>query len=129
MPASTVPPTGVVARRSTDGLAIADRDVATAVRFIREHACDGIGVDDVLSQVSVSRSTLERRFASLVGRAPKQEIARVQIERVKQLLRNTDFNLQRIADLAGYTHVETLCVQFKHKVGATPGEYRASSVG
>lgn len=124
-----VPPTGVIARRSTDGLAIADRDVAVAVRFIREHACDGIDVDDVLSQVSVSRSTLERRFASLVGRAPKQEIARVQIERVKQLLRNTDFNLQRIADLAGYTHVETLCVQFKHKVGATPGEYRASSVG
>ena len=124
-----VPPTGVVARRSTEGLAIGDREIATAVRFIREHACDGIGVDDVLTKVSVSRSTLERKFTRLVGRAPKQEIARVQIERAKQLLRHTDFNLQRIADLAGYMHVETLCVQFKQRVGATPGEFRAGSVG
>jgi LacI family transcriptional regulator len=123
-----VPPTGVVVRRSTEGLAIADREVANAVRFIREHACDGVGVDDVLAKVRMSRSTLERRFTRLVGRAPKQEIARVQIERVKQLLRNTDFTLQRIADLAGYTHVETLCVQFKQKVGVTPGAYRASSM-
>ena len=38
-------------------------------RFIREHACEGIGVDDVLSQVPVSRSVLQRRFRSLLGRS------------------------------------------------------------
>lgn len=126
-PKMFIPPIGVVARRSTEGLAIADREVAKIVRFIREHACDGIAVDDILLHTRLSRSTLERRFISLVGRAPKKEITRVQMDRIKQLLRNTDFTLQRIADLSGFKHVETMCLRFKQEVGTPPGNYRANS--
>ena len=35
-----VEPTRVITRRSTDVLAIVDRDVAAAVKFVRDHACD-----------------------------------------------------------------------------------------
>ena len=48
---------GVVTRQSTDVTAIDDRNIAAAVRFIRDHACDGIGVDDVVDAVPLSRST------------------------------------------------------------------------
>src|SRR5262249_48140386 len=51
-------PVGVVARLSTDVLAIEDRELAAALRFIREHAYEGIRMDDVLRAVPVSRSTL-----------------------------------------------------------------------
>ena len=50
----TIPPVEVATRLSTDINAIPDSDVAAAVRFIREHACQGIGVDDVLSRLPVS---------------------------------------------------------------------------
>jgi LacI family transcriptional regulator len=119
-----VPPAGVVARRSTDALAIDDRQIAAAMRFIREHACDGINVEDVLEHSGLSRSTLDRRFASVFGHSPSDEIVRVKIERVKQLLIATSYPLQRVADLAGFEHSEHMGSLFRRKTGQTPGECR-----
>ena len=119
-----IPPLGVVMRQSTDVLAISDADVAAAVRFIRERACDGIAVDDVVRQVGLSRSTLKRRFAAILRRSPKDEIDRVQIDRVMQLLSTTELSLAKIADLAGFRHVESMCKLFRRKTGMTPGRYR-----
>ena len=66
-----VEPLGVVHRQSTDVIAVGDADVAAAIQFIRDHACDGISVNDILERVLTSRSTLERRFNRLLGRSPK----------------------------------------------------------
>ena len=55
-------PLGVVTRQSSDVLAVEDPLVVRAVRFIRERACRGIKVADVLDAVGCSRSVLERRF-------------------------------------------------------------------
>lgn len=122
-----VPPLGVVTRRSTDVLAVEDRDVAAAVRFIRENAGKGIKVEDVLAEVPLSRSVLERRFVKLIGRTPKAEIVRVQVERVKQLLAETDYPLSRVATMTGFEHPEYLSVLFKNNTGQTPGQYRAQA--
>ncbi|MDX1564183.1 MAG: substrate-binding domain-containing protein, partial [Phycisphaeraceae bacterium] len=122
-----IDPMGVVTRQSTDVLAIEDRHVAAAVSFIRQHACDGINVEDVLQHVRIPRSSLERRFSASIGRTPKAEIVRVQIERVKQLLAATDYILPRIAELAGFKHPEYMSVVFKQKTGRTPGQYRKES--
>ena len=46
--AHLVDPLGICTRQSTDVLLIEDHDTAMAIRFIREHACDGIRVGDVL---------------------------------------------------------------------------------
>src|SRR5205085_10590833 len=40
-----LPPRGVVARQSTDTVAVVDPEVAAVVRFIRDHACTGISID------------------------------------------------------------------------------------
>jgi LacI family transcriptional regulator len=120
----TVPPVEVATRLSTDINAIADPDVAAAVRFIREHACQGIGVDDVLSQLPVSRSVLQRRFRRVLGRSIHAVIAGVKLQRAKQLLVETDFTLLAIARRTGFSHVEYLGAAFRDAVGLTPGAYR-----
>jgi LacI family transcriptional regulator len=122
--ATRVVPRGVVTRQSTDVLAMADRQVAAAVRFIRQHASEGVTVEDVLSQLAISRSTLERRFDALLGRSPKEEIIRVRLERVKRLLRETTYPLPMVARLAGFKHHEYMSAQFRQKVGQTPGQFR-----
>jgi LacI family transcriptional regulator len=119
-----ISPLEVASRLSTDVKAIADPEVATAMRFIREHACDGIGVDDVLSQVPVSRSVLQRRFRSMLGRSIHRAIAGVRLERTKQLLVETDLPLAAIAQKTGFLHVEYLCSAFRQSVGLPPGTYR-----
>jgi len=123
-----VEPLGIVTRQSTDVLAIDDPLVASAVKYIRQHACNGISVVDVLQHVPVSRSILERRFRKYIGRSPQSEIRNVQLKRVKQLLRETDLPLERIAALSGYDHPEYMSVVFKRELGQTPGQYRTQNV-
>ena len=125
--AHLIPPVGVKPRQSTDVLAIDDRDVARAVRFIREHACEGVNVGDVLRAVPLSRRVLEQRFRTLLGRTPREEILQVRLARVKQLLGETELALDQIAERTGFEHVEYLSVLFKRETGKTPSEFRAAA--
>ena len=122
-------PLGVVTRLSTDTLAVEDARVAAALRVIRERACAGLNVEGLLEHLSgqgvlLSRSTLERRFAEVLGHSPKDEILRVRLARVKQLLIDTDYPLSSIARLVGLEHHEYLSALFKAKTGQTPGRFR-----
>ncbi len=122
-----VAPTGVTTRQSTDVLAIDDPQIAAAVRMIRELACRGVTVADVLKHVPQSRTLLERKFRKFLGRSPQAEIRQVQIKRAKQLLAETDLKLERIAELTGFQHPEYLSVVFKRETGITPGQFRRSA--
>jgi LacI family transcriptional regulator len=123
--AHLIKPLGIVTRESTDVLATDDGDLSAAVRFIRAHATQGIKVEDVLRAVPLSRRVLESRFQKLLGRTPHEEITRVQIERVKELLTETDLSLAAIAHRTGYRHVEYMSVAFKRETGRPPSEFRA----
>jgi LacI family transcriptional regulator len=68
---------------------------------------------------------MEKRFVKFIGRTPHQEIIRVQLERVKQLLTQTDLPIEEIAERAGFAHVEYLSVAFKRELGVPPSKYRA----
>jgi LacI family transcriptional regulator len=122
-----VAPLGVVTRRSTDVLAVEDRAISLAARYIREHACDGITVQDVLSQIPLSRSVFERRFTHIFGRTPKAEILRTQLDRVRRLLAETDLPLKQVAARTGFHHAEYMSAAFKQRTGQTPGQYRRSA--
>lgn len=119
-----VAPLGVVTRQSSDVFAVDDALIARAVRFIREHACQGIQVADVMDAVRCSRSVLERRFRKHLGRSPQREIREVQLRRARQLLTDTDWTLPRIAEATGIEHPEYLSVLFKREIGQTPGQFR-----
>lgn len=121
--AHLIPPVGVAVRQSTDVLAVDDPQIARALRYIREHACEGIGVGNVLQHCPMARRTLEQRFKKLLGRTPRQEIVRVQINRVKELLMGTELPVSEIADRAGF-EPEYLSVVFKQETGLTPTEFR-----
>jgi LacI family transcriptional regulator len=119
-----VEPLGVATRQSTDVVAIDDRDIAAALRYIREHACRGLTVDEVVRNNSVSRSTLERQVRKYLGRTPQAEIRFVQVKRVRELLISTDLSAEQIAALCGFEHPEYLHVVFKRVTGMTIGTFR-----
>lgn len=125
--ATFVPPLGIVTRLSTDVLAVDDPLVVQALRFIRQHACDGIDVGDVLDEVPLSRSTLQRRFRRLLGRSVHDEILRVRLRRVCELLARTELPIEIVSDKAGFAHRQYLGEVFKAKIGLTLAEYRRRS--
>jgi LacI family transcriptional regulator len=119
-----VPPSHVAVRQSTDLMAIEDADVVQAMRFIRDYACNGINVTRVADEVGLSRSFLERRFIKYLGRTPKAEIIRIQIERAKMLLAKTDKSRESIAQKCGFTTPEYFSRAFRREVGMTANAYR-----
>lgn len=119
-----IEPVGVVPRRSTDVLAMEDRELAAALRFMREHACEGIRIDDVLRAVPLSRSSLERRCRQSLGRSPKQEILRLQIERAKSLLLGSDQRVKWVATSAGFQSAKYFSDAFQRAVGVRPETFR-----
>lgn len=122
--AHLIAPIGVATRPSTDVLAVDDPDVASALRFIRDHSCQPINVQDVLEHVPLSRRVLEKRFRAIVGRTPHQEIIRRRIDRVRQLLLETDWTLAQIARRTGFQNEEYLSVTFRREMKMPPGRYR-----
>ena len=92
----------------------------------------GVDNDELLCALSppplsIIRLTTPRagwQAAALLGRTPREEIARVQLNRVKDLLAGTGLALAEIAGRAGFRHTEDLRVAFKRETGMTPGEYR-----
>jgi LacI family transcriptional regulator len=127
--ARLIAPLGIAERQSTDVLAVDDRNVARAVQFIREHACEGINVSDVLRVVPLSRRVLEQRFQRLLGCTPREEILHVRLARVKQLLGETELPLYLVAERTGFEHVEYLSVVFKRETGRTPSAWRQEARG
>ncbi len=121
-------PLGIKVRESTDTVAISDEEVAKALQYIRRHASSNIRVTDILQHVELSRRALEHRFSKWVGHTPHEEIQRVRMNRVKELLRDTELTLQQIAERMGFEHSEYLGAAFKREIGLAPGEYRKSHI-
>jgi len=119
-----IEPLGVVARQSSDVVAVGDARLASALRHIREHACEGIGVEDVLRAAPMSRSTLERGLRKVLGRSPADELLRVRLDGAKRLLAETDLKLSAVAQRSGFRHAQRLCERFRAAFGETPGRYR-----
>jgi LacI family transcriptional regulator len=119
-----VPPAGVIERQSTNTFAIDDPYIQRALAFIREKAVDAIGTAEVLQAVPVSRRYLEIRFKEKLGRTIHQEITRVRMEHVKELLRTTSMPLAEIAERTGFSYPTKMSHAFKREVGTTPSDYR-----
>jgi LacI family transcriptional regulator len=117
-------PLGVTTRQSTDLVFCDDPHIQQALRFIRDHAHEGLDVRAVLKAVPMARRTLERRFQELLGRSPADEIRRVKIEKVRNLLESTSIPIPDIAEACGFNYVEHMIPVFKRHYGFTPSAYR-----
>jgi LacI family transcriptional regulator len=97
-----------------------------AAEYIRDYACDGIGVDEVVRSVSLSRRAFELRFTDRFGETPKQMIQRVRLERAKQLLESTQLSITQIAMMIGFADVAAFANFVKKQTGSSPTEWRES---
>lgn len=119
-----VDPLWVVSRRSTDVIATEDRHVGVALRFIRDHIRQSIGVSDIVAASGISRRNLEIRFRRALGRSIRGEIQRMRLIYTRQLLLDTHLPAGRIAELAGFGSLPYLSSVFHRAMGVTLAEYR-----
>lgn len=119
-----IPPGDVVTRQSTDVLAIHDGALEKALRLIRERLDEPLRVGAVAAHAGVSRRMLERKFRTVVGQSPHQEIRRQRIERAQRLLAETNLVIEDIAARCGFATPPMFADVFRRVTGQSPSQYR-----
>ncbi len=120
-----VEPNALHPRRSTDAANVRDPLVAAAMRYILEHAHEGISVADVAKHMVMTRRTLERKFRSVLDRTVMKEIARCRMERLKRQLSESDLPIKCLVENSGFLSVRMLRETFLREEGISPSAYRA----
>jgi LacI family transcriptional regulator len=119
-----IEPRGIIKRQSSFVFAAEDPNIAAAFQYLREHACEGIRVRDVLRAVPVARRTLEKASRRLLGRSLLREIRRIQLERAKELLATTGMSMAEVAAKSGLAAPKYLADVFRKELRVTPTAYR-----
>jgi LacI family transcriptional regulator len=119
-----IPAAGLVARESSDLLAIEHKGVAKSLRFIWEHSHEPISVKDLVAVAAMSRRGLHKAFLEQLGRTPGQELHRVRIERAEKLLSESNHKIEVLAGMCGYQSANSFCVAFKQATGMSPKHFR-----
>jgi LacI family transcriptional regulator len=119
-------PIKISSRQSTNILAIDDSEVAKAVAYIRNNSRNNIQVQDVVDAVTTSRRNLYERFKDTLGRTIHEEIKRVRVQTVANLLLDTDLTVSQIASLIGDHNDKHISRTFKSVYGMTPKQFRTN---
>jgi len=119
-----IAPVGLIARKSSDLLAIKHPGVARALRFMLEHSHEAIGVDDLAQAAAMSRRGLHQAFLEQLGRPPGHELQRVRLERAKRQLIASNDKLEAIGESCGYQSANSFWCAFKNATGLSPKQYR-----
>jgi LacI family transcriptional regulator len=119
----------VVARQSTDLLAIQDEEVLKALRFIRDNSDHLIQVNEVVDATLLSHRTLHTRFCQAVGHSLVKEVNRRRAAHIAKLLITTNDSIHTIARSIGYENDGHMGRFFRRETGMTPRVYRRNHQG
>jgi LacI family transcriptional regulator len=117
-------PCGVAARRSTDVLAFEDEHITAAMRLIHQHGVSGMSIKELLRSIPVSRKWLDLKFKELIGHTPREEIHKLRLTHIRELLLNTDLSIREIARRCNFSNPENLIRFFRNAQGIPPQRFR-----
>lgn len=119
-----IKPVGIMGRQSTESVIVRDRVVEKAMTIIQEGVSEGIRVSDVARAVAISRPSLERRFKKEFGETVHGMMRKVQLERAKRLVADSDLPLKQVAVSTGFRSVQYMTTLFRRTFGHPPAIYR-----
>src|SRR5690606_21278813 len=82
------------------------------------------GVEDLGSDIGLSRGHLYRKLQSITGQNPADFIRSIRLKRAAQLLRDSQLNVAEVADMVGFNTLKYFNKHFKETFGMTPTQYR-----
>lgn len=119
-----IPPGGLIARKSSDLVAVSHPGIARAMRFMIDHSHRPIGVEDLVREAAMSRRAFHEAFVAQIGRTPGHELQHIRLERAKKLLTHGTEKMQAVAELCGYQSANSFWFAFKQAFGISPKTYR-----
>jgi LacI family transcriptional regulator len=118
-----VPVGNIMSRQSSDIFVNDDPSIAKVLRYIHENIATKMSVNDIVSEVPLSRRLLESRFKKEMGTSIYDYIIRIRIEKIAELLSEGKAVSEAAFEL-GLTDIKNVSRSFKKLMGCTPSEYR-----
>lgn len=108
--------------------ALGDPVVGRALRLLHDEPARPWTVAALAAEVRVSRATLARRFAELVGEPPMSYLTGWRLSLAADLLQRSDATVEAVAHQVGYRSGFGLSVAFKRVYGTRPSEVRTAAL-
>lgn len=97
--------------------------LSQAESFIMEKFNDPLTVDDIASELSVSKSYLFRLFKDYLKISPIRYLSMVRLKKASYMIMNTSYSLKEIAAKTGYSDQFYFSRAFRKMYGINPREY------
>ena len=98
-----------------------------ALRYIEDHYCDPITIQDIADHLNLNRSYLHRVFKAFTGVSIQRYLLDYRLRQACILLKTTTLSVRVIAHSVSYIDPLYFSRIFHQKMGVSPSEYRATA--
>jgi AraC family transcriptional regulator len=98
--------------------------IEQAKLYIRQHGFEEISMLELASELGISPVQLSRRFSNSTGMTPSRYLCHIRLEKVKNMLIDTQLPLEVIAQSCGFNNGFYLSRVFTKIVKTSPSAYR-----
>lgn len=119
-----LPPTRISPRASSAYVSGGSDLLKRALAHIRQHACSGLTVKELVSALASNRRSLERAFRDSLNRSPHQILVQTQLANARNLLEDSHLPIARIAENSGFPSPEAFSRTFRKHHHTTPRQWR-----
>ena len=99
--------------------------LASLLRWIPEHAGEGLDVAALAAKAGMSERSFARNFVRETGETPARYIERTRIDAARRLLTASDLSVGLVAQRAGFGSEERMRRAFQRNLKTSPGAFRA----
>lgn len=101
--------------------------IQSAVCFIKEHYNEPISLSMTAERLSITPQYLSKLFMQETSKTFVDFLTQIRMEKAKNLLINSNLQINLIGSQVGYADPKYFCTSFKKYTGLTPNQYRKSN--
>ncbi len=100
------------------------KPIRQAKQYIKEHFCEPLTLETMGSKVGLNPTYFSSVFKKETNESFIDYLTKVRIQNSKELLVNTNYTLDNIAEMSGFHDIKYFKKKFKKFTGLSPSEYR-----
>ncbi|RBW67436.1 helix-turn-helix transcriptional regulator [Bacillus taeanensis] len=99
-------------------------DLKDVITFIDENSEKPLNISDLANIASLSVYHFSRKFKKFTGLSPHEYLILKRLTHAKSLLKNTNFSINKISDMIGFSSPSHFIATFKKHTNMTPKEFK-----
>ena len=97
---------------------------AKALDWAMQHLGDPIDITTFAEKANMSRRTFDRKFRANFNLTPKEWLTHQRLNLAKELLENTEYKMEKVAEISGFSNAMTMRHHFRKALCVSPSCHR-----